>query len=97
MSMCAQARSAVNPPAFRCRLGLSALMPVLLQVWTEVETQDVATLKLRKSGGAPSRMVVVRSRRCCINVHGIVPSERLRGSSACTASHRWDTGRQLSC
>lgn len=32
------------------------------QVWTGVETQDVAVLKLRKSGGAPSRMVVVRSR-----------------------------------
>jgi hypothetical protein len=34
-------------------------------VWTGVETQDVAVLKLRKSGGAPSRMVVVRFR--CID------------------------------
>jgi hypothetical protein len=39
---------------------LLALLPRVLQVWTGVETQQVAALKLRKSGGAPSRMVVVR-------------------------------------
>ena len=63
-AFCNSLRTAFTKHVRRCRcevLGLVSAPPALvLQVWTGVETQDVAVLKLRKSGGAPARMVVVR-------------------------------------